>query len=228
MQIDLPFSIQQAVAGIWKIEESEDWFLSQLHIWPEEALALEKILSPQKRLQWLSSRLVVRRLLNPEGKVISQHYEDGRPRLVGLQQQVSFTHTGDWAMAMICPSGQIPGVDIELSDRIIPEIVQKRFLNPPEWKQIIAAGNQENTLKILAWSAKETLFKCIGRKGISFQQDLCLHLPQEITPGTTGIIPAKINYQGNEKAVTVSYFFFRNLVCTWLVVPDDTFSLQSK
>jgi 4'-phosphopantetheinyl transferase len=227
MQIEhLPFELSEPLqAGIWKIEESESWFASQLHIWPEELEQLARIQAPQKRLQWLASRLLVRRILMPKGKIVSEHLNDGRPVLRGSDKKVSYTHTGQWAMALICPQSFIPGVDIEHSHRVIPEIVQNRFLHPRELEIAEAAGSHAHILKILAWSAKETLFKCMGRNGISFKQDFYLHLPQEVIPDMKGILPATIYNHGNEKTVNVSYAFFRDLVCTWLVIPDDTFRM---
>lgn len=225
MQIEhLPFELSAPFqAGIWRIEESESWFASQLEIWPEESQQLARIQDPQKRLQWLASRLLVRKILMPKGKIVSEHQNDGRPVLTGSDKKVSYTHTGKWAMALICPQNYIPGVDIEHSYRIIPDIVLSRFLHPRELETAAAAGAHAEAVKILAWSAKETLFKCIGRKGISFKQDFYLHLPQEVIPNVQGILPATIYNHGNEKTINVSYAFFRDLVCTWLVVPDDTF-----
>lgn len=222
----LPFELSPPFqTGIWKIEESETWFISQLEIWPEESEQLGRIKDPQKRLQWLASRLLVRRLLTPVGKIVSQHQSDGRPVLSGVDKKVSYSHTGQWAMALICPQNFIPGVDIEYSSRIIPEIVLNRFLHPRELAKAEAAGAHASAVKILAWSAKETLFKCIGRNGISFKQDFYLHLPQEVIPEAHGILPATLYNHGNEKTVNLSYAFFRDLVCTWLVVPDDTFRM---
>ena len=49
--------------GIWQIEEAEDYFLKDLHLYEEEKKELES-LSYRKRIQWLSSRHLLHILTN--------------------------------------------------------------------------------------------------------------------------------------------------------------------
>jgi phosphopantetheinyl transferase len=204
-------------AGIWEITESEEGLTHQLSLWPEEIHYLSSYKDESKRKEWLASRLIIRKLLQPTEPLLSVTLEDGSPQILGWKGKVSISHTQGFAAALLSDSG-IPGIDVEILDRSIPEQLKNRFLHPEELQHpAFHKVENSNEMAVLAWSAKETLFKITGRKGVSFQQDLFVNLPERILK-QGGMFPAFIRNHGKEKEIIVHYFIQERLLCTWAVL----------
>lgn len=225
----IPFevSLQPGVmAGFWKIQENESYFRERLILWPEEQKVLSSVRAENKRLQWLASRLVIRELKQPRGQVISISAEDGKPLLKGLDVHVSISHTETLAAAILSED-LLPGIDVEDMNRDIPSVVRKRFLHRLEFQHIHSfREDQAGFFSVLAWSAKETMFKVLGRKGVSFQEDLLLHLPEQFPEKRAGAFPVSILNHGPEKKFDLHFTHFENTLCTWLLVPPADFTQQ--
>lgn len=215
--VSLPDSYQ---GGLWKIEESEAYFNSRLQLLPEETAYLATYKDSEKRKEWLASRLIIRELLQPLQPLLSITSADGSPTIRGWEGRVSISHTQGWAAALLGTAG-IPGIDVELRARKIPEFLRNRFLHPEEKFQAgLNLVENSHEMAVLAWSTKETLFKIAGRKGISFQQDLFVNLPERLEE-RNGIFPAYIRNHGSERELSIHYILEEELVCTWAVLPDD-------
>jgi hypothetical protein len=112
-----------------------------------------------------------------------QNDATGRPFLgdgPGLGPAVSLSHSGEWVAALLAPAGAAVGVDVEVvRDKALR--IARKFLNAEE----LAATEHLAThqpglaaeLHSLLWSAKETLYKLAGQRGIIFRQNLLLDLP---------------------------------------------------
>jgi len=212
--------------GIWCIDESEEWFREKLILYPPELELLSGMLDGLKRRQWLASRYLIRYLLNPTNPLVSLTGADGSPRLDGADLHLSISHSENLAGVLISSPDYLPGIDIELVNRKIPLPVQNRFLHPQERNQLIQAPSEDqNTIALLCWSAKESLFKCIGRKGVSFKNDLLLHLPVQIVKGRCTIMYGRVRNHGNEKQISIAYYVDDKMLCTWLTVPLSDFRM---
>ncbi len=152
--------------AVWKIDESLDELIAQ-SLNPDalrEAISL-KVLE-KRQLEMVATRLLLQRLTGEFIQV--EYHSSGKPYLADNSCRISLSHTDGYAAAFIHP-GQEPGIDIEyISSRVMR--IQNRFLSPRE----IAAlqpGNQSIQTLIL-WSAKESVFKALGKEGVDFREQL--------------------------------------------------------
>lgn len=189
-----------AYLGLWHLLETP------AELWPQ--LATPDAYSPllparadgPRQAQWLAGRVLVQRVLAATALTSVllplQNDATGRPFLVsaGPVPAVSLSHSGAWVAALLASPGTPVGVDVEVVRDKAQRIAHK-FLNDAEQAAIKpfittdAAANNE--LFSLLWSAKETLYKLAGQRGIIFRQNLLLDLP----PGpwtAAGELPAQL------------------------------------
>ena len=152
---------------LWKLTESE----SELH----ESLGfsynlddLESISHPQKRREWLASRLLIKILAEQFGISYEGTHKDkhGKAFLVNNASHISITHTSEYVAAVINASAAV-GIDMEKADLKLQRTAGK-FLSAPEFAH---ASNQLEVLCIY-WCAKEALYKLYGKKKISFKNSI--------------------------------------------------------
>ena len=111
--------------------------------------------------------LAVRKLLKIENPDININYdENGKPYL-NKNKGISISHSNK--MVGIGLSNEIDfGIDIQIkTDKIFN--IQNKFLSKKEILQL-TSKNIESLTKI--WSAKESIYKLLGKKGVSFSSDL--------------------------------------------------------
>jgi len=126
----------------------------------------EKIVSEKRKREYLAVRLAMRSLL---GKDILICYDaDGKPFLEDNSYQISISHSGKW-IAVIADLTHRVGIDIECpTDKI--KNIYTRFLSKTEQDEL---SNGNNILQLqLAWSAKEALYKIIGKQAVDFANQL--------------------------------------------------------
>jgi phosphopantetheinyl transferase len=154
------------VVGIWKIEESLDWFESKYQLSAEEKVKYSKFMVDSRKKQWLSSRLLVNELSPGCGPIL--YDKDGKPYFQDKESNLSVSHSYDYASAIISPKKKV-GIDIEkASDRL--HRVKERFLSHDELVNI----DTDNELKALCahWCAKEALYKVYGLRNLDFKEQI--------------------------------------------------------
>jgi len=215
MRLPEEFNFPPNIA-FWKISESENFFGDQMQLWPDEIQRLNELKVPEKKLQWLASRYLVRLLLNPQEKVVSLNSSIGKPWLQGLEQwQVSYSHSFSFASTLLSNSST-PAIDIEWLDRVIPIEVGAKFLNPTEANWVNAQEDVAFAF-LLCWSAKECLYKWIHTPGISFRRDLSLYLPEHANRNSHGSFKAQIQLDSEIQEVCLHYGVLENLLFTYLL-----------
>ena len=141
----------------------------------------------ERQAQWLAGRVLVHGLLAELAATNAIATPDfllhndpaGRPWLAGpgaaLAPVVSLSHSGAWVAALLAPGGRV-GVDVE-QVRAKAQRLASKFLAPAD---LAAAQARAATAPDPAacfsrlWSAKETLYKLAGRRGLIFSTDLLL------------------------------------------------------
>ena len=128
------------ILAVWKIEEGEEELLSGLQLKQHELDFLDTLSKGKRLLQWLSTRFLLRTMLNTSEYIDCRLDEHGKPYLVNSPYSISLSHSYDYAAVMIGKDKGV-GVDIEL---IKPKIhrIQQKFLNEPELAQ---PGVKNNT-----------------------------------------------------------------------------------
>jgi phosphopantetheinyl transferase len=175
-----------AYLGLWHLLETPAELWPQLAMPEEYRPLLPARADGPRQAQWLAGRVLVQRMLAAttlsDGLLLLQNDATGRPFLAGASPvpAVSLSHSGAWVAALLAPPGTAVGVDVE-AVRDKAQRIARKFLNDDEQAAvkpfILADAVVDNELFSLLWSAKETLYKLAGQRGIIFRQNLLLDLP---------------------------------------------------
>ena len=114
--------------------------------------------------QFLATRKVLA-LENSDYKIT--YNNNGKPSL-NSKYNISISHSHQIAALVISDNSKI-GLDVQLNENKIFNI-QDKFLNPSEKLNI----GENPSLKILTmiWTSKESIYKAVGIKGISFSDNI--------------------------------------------------------
>ncbi len=156
--------------AVWKIEETAEELLVQLQLRDHEKKTIEGLNHGKRNLHWLSTRVLLRKLLNTSEYIDCQVDEHGKPYLPNSPYQISFSHSYDYA-AVIISKTQPVGIDIEIIKHKIERVASK-FLTDEE----IAFINPEHKINHLyiCWCAKEAIYKLQGKTNVSFKNHIRL------------------------------------------------------
>ncbi|MFM2377178.1 MAG: hypothetical protein RLZZ165_2275 [Bacteroidota bacterium] len=209
--IALPNIDRKVLLGMWKVTETEEYFLSRLSIYENEKAILDRIAHPQRRLEWLSSRLCLKELLQIRHKVESLNAPTGQPYLSDHSFNISYSHSNRYSGAIA--SEHIP-VSMDLEDLSKRRSLATRFLfmHPSELEYF--DGSTDMRAFFLIWSAKETLFKIHANRGVIFKENLLInqeHRPLE----QSGIVSGLLKTHEIEKVYTIHYSFFPGVLLTY-------------
>jgi len=135
-----------------------------------EKLSLANIGHAQKRKEWKGARLAIKNTLDSLGLPYPGFYKDshGKSHSMDGSGHVSLTHHGNYAAAIFHKDMPV-GVDLErVREKTVP--LGPKYLDPSE----LAFLGKDSFLYTLAWSVKESIYKCQGKRGISLRQNIIL------------------------------------------------------
>ena len=146
---------------LWKVMIGE---LNTKELNSEEKKILKLKKSNILREQFLATRKVLA-LINSDYEITYNNY--GKP-LLNSKYNISISHSHEIAAIAISDNSKI-GLDIQLKESKIFNI-QNKFLNKSEKSNI----GDDPTVDILTmvWVSKESIYKAIGLKGISFSENI--------------------------------------------------------
>lgn len=187
------------ILAVWKIEETEEQLMAGLQLKEHELEVISSLNNGKRLLQWLSTRVLLRTMLDTNEYIDCRMDDHGKPYLPTLGYHISLSHSYDYA-AVIVGKTRMVGVDIELIKHKIKSIKHK-FLSDSELaqKQI---GDNTNGLYV-CWCAKEAIYKWNGRKGLEFKQDI--HI-KSFKLKDEGKLCAMVDLSEGSRELTVNYF----------------------
>lgn len=188
-----------SVLAIWKIEETEEEMLAGLQLKQHELDIISSLNNGKRLLHWLSTRLLLRKMLNTDEYIDCQFDEDGKPYLVNFDYQISLSHSYDYAAVMISKEVAV-GVDIELIKHKIKSIKHK-FLSDIELAQKQIGDNIDGLY--VAWCAKEAIYKWHGKKGLEFKKHIHIK-PFKLK--AEGSLNAIVELPNGTRELAVNYF----------------------
>ena len=153
---------------VWKIEEPVEFFKTELG---KKNYKIEEYISithPHKKLEWLASRFLAKYLAESMNISYSGLIKDAynKPFLQDSSHHLSISHTATQVAAGIHLHKPI-GIDLEnITARL--HIIKHKFLT--ETERTDANDNLERLC--ISWSAKESLYKLYGKRGVHFQKEL--------------------------------------------------------
>jgi phosphopantetheinyl transferase len=136
-----------------------------------EKLSYANISHPEKKMEWKGARLAIKYALDCISLPYPGFYKDehGKSQTMDNYGHVSLTHTKGIAAAIF--HKDIPvGIDMDFVREKVVKIGPK-FLQPSELDFL----GDDPLLFTIAWSAKESIYKCQGRKGISLKDNILLN-----------------------------------------------------
>ena len=205
----MPIFFQQQIndntrLGIWKIEETEDFFRSNV---PQH----RDVTHPHKRLQHLAGRFLLQYLVPAFPYELIQIADTRKPFLPNEQYHFSISHCGDYAAAIVSKKSRV-GIDIEIPVEKISKIMHK-FLSPGEHEtfNLIQPDKNKIPFATLLWSAKEAVFKWYGDGGVDFRKDIRLQKQNEVTE------MIYCHFLRGNSDLNINYRRFDHLVLAWVV-----------
>ena len=188
--------------GLWYINEAEpDLSFLSFESCPDD------VAHPQKRLEWLAGRALVRALVEhlklPYDGIKKDEF--GKPSLKTHSHSISLSHSFPYVAAQIDSSHSV-GIDVEQAKEKLRQ-VGPRVLTPEE----VADANEDLTKLCIYWCAKEALYKIHGRRNLMFTDHLRIQPFQLAQAGTINgqiqVLPTKMNvklgYRVTEEYVLV-------------------------
>ncbi|MEY3631766.1 MAG: hypothetical protein RL408_1320 [Bacteroidota bacterium] len=146
---------------VWKIEEPIAFFETFPASWSTPAIE-----NPIKKLESLAARFCLHQLSPEFDKLNLVQNDRNRPFFEDSDWHISLTHSYPY-VAAACSRKKRIGIDVEKPGRNIEKIAP-RFLCSAElekWKE-------SSNLLTLSWSAKESIYKAVGKPGLSFQKEI--------------------------------------------------------
>lgn len=192
--------------GLEKIESGSGRVLARWHIVEDEASlaallgeeAPENVTNPQKRLEWLAGRVLVKeglKALNlPYRGIVKDAY--GKPFPVGSDYQLSLSHSFPYA-AVLLDAHQSVGIDLEQPKEKLLRIAPRMF-HPTE----LADAGTDLVKLCIYWCAKEALVKVYGKKDLTFAKSL---LVAPFTRFSEGEIVGSIIVDNEERVIPLCY-----------------------
>lgn len=156
--------------AVWKITEDEEYFVQKLE-WTNSEKAHFEALKGIRRIEWLSSRLLICTLAKIENSSFIVKDNFGKPFIKNSKINISISHTSGYAAAYISPLSI--GIDIQTTVEKIHRIAHK-FLTYEEL-HLIPEQKMLHALH-LYWGAKEALYKAYGRKQLKYREHIKIDL----------------------------------------------------
>ncbi|NNE30547.1 MAG: 4'-phosphopantetheinyl transferase superfamily protein [Saprospiraceae bacterium] len=154
--------------GLWRITESELWFLEQLLLSAEED-AYIAAMKGHRRLEWLAGRWALHVLSGRAKRGALYKDEFGKPYLENSVYDISISHSRQYVAVMAGPKKV--GVDIQ---KLVPKIsrLAAKYLRDIELENLNEDSGYEEMH--IYWGAKECLYKAYGRRQLDFKKNIAV------------------------------------------------------
>ena len=200
----------RATWGIWHLTETSDVLQSSLSAKSCDPTELAQFKSPSRQLEYLAVRVLVKHLTGQEHKIA--HHPSGKPYLVDHSLNITVSHTKGYVAVGLHPTKEV-GIDIEQkSDRVLNVIT--RFVRPDEFPGLKKLSKDTQLLMyLLAWSAKETMFKVLNTSEVDFIEHL--HVAK-FRIQTTGVFIGHEFRTPSKRTFAIHYQTHADFVLTYL------------
>ena len=155
--------------SIWRIDETEDFLISDLDLSINCKKRLKSIKSPSRRKQFLSVRTLIK---YNDIDLNDLFYDSNGAPFLKNNLNISISHTNNYSA--IALSKNPVGIDIQdYREKILS--IRDKFIN--EFEIELIDTHSVNDLTIL-WSIKESIYKIYKKQGLNFKKNIIV---QKIT-----------------------------------------------
>ena len=197
---------QECTLGVWQITEDYDDLLSRIDISREEVDHLNGFRNLNRKLEWLSVRVLVRELTGTNTQIT--YNQDRKPFLADNSYHISISHSRKFTAILISPNKRV-GIDLEYMSHRISKIADK-FIN--ETEEITHNPVKLRYHLYIHWCAKESLYKICDKQGLNFRQNLLI---RPFVPGREGTLTGLVSGPGRHEEYELNYFRKNNYVIVW-------------
>jgi len=193
---------QERAWGLWKITEPEDTLLN--FIKEHESISSE-ITHPQKRLEFITGRILAQIILEKLGRSFKGVTKDdyGKPFYKSNSVHLSLSHSYPYVAALADTQKSV-GIDVEQIKSKLQRIAP-RILHPLE----LDNAESNETKLCIYWCAKETLVKVYGKKDLIFSEHLIIS-PFQLQK--QGSVTGKIIANNTETIIPLYYQVYDGFV----------------
>jgi len=147
---------------IAEVPETLEELLGLLENFNDYEAEFYEINALKRKKEFITVRILMNILM--QQTVIITYDNDHKPLLTNNGELISISHSGNW-YALVSSRHSQPGIDIEQRTRRV-QAVSKRFLSENEL--IFLDGNKLTEGMEIAWSAKECIYKRVGKRAYDF------------------------------------------------------------
>lgn len=161
-----------------------------------------------KKLEWLASRMLARRLAVELGIDFTQISKDqfSKPYVDHSNAQLSISHSYPFVAVQFSFVHAV-GIDIEKPSTKINKVAYRVFSE----SELSNAGNNSEK-NCIYWCAKEALYKIYGKRGLSYAENLIIE-PFEMQ--REGEISGLVSTAQLNLAVTLNYLILSDIVVVY-------------
>ncbi len=197
---------EDCLLGIWEIKEDYESLFSKLKLNAEEKNVLDSFQNYQRKLEWLSVRVLINNLLGKNCRII--YNESHKPSLAENSCKISISHSKNLTSILVSKNKRV-GIDLEFMSHQIHHIANK-FINE---KEIITSNPDQERLHLyIHWCAKEALYKICDKQDINFKKNLTIH-PFELKE--EGKLNGLVHNRYGEEHFALNYFLIDGYVIVW-------------
>jgi 4'-phosphopantetheinyl transferase len=187
---------------LWQANEESTWFKEKLTLIPDLWEEFESFTNETIRYRWLASRFALQQVSQQIPLNLIKN-PSGKPILLESECHISLSHCDGYVAAI---HAEVPvGIDVE---RVSPRVqkIKNYFMRDEE----IDLLGEENGELLLAWSAKESIFKWYGRQKLGFKSQLCIRsidfegqvMEMELSTSEHNLIQSVFFRQDSDKVLT--------------------------
>ncbi|MCX6291117.1 MAG: 4'-phosphopantetheinyl transferase superfamily protein [Bacteroidetes bacterium] len=168
MPLDYQIKSEKFSLAIWQMDESLEELQGHLNLSAGDSDTLNHFKSEYRKREWLTTRVLVKKLLSSKEEVRIDYQPNGKPFLIESDYSISISHTKNYVSVLLSKSGAA-GIDLEtIQPRI--EKISKKFVTADEEKFI--EKEKRITYQHVIWGTKEVLFKIYGDGNLNFLEHL--------------------------------------------------------
>jgi len=195
-----------SMLGMWEITEDINMLLNQVKLSETELERFDGFLSHARKLEFLSVRALLAKMINPDAKII--YNGNRKPFIEDGSHNISISHSKKLTSILLNKTKRV-GIDLEFMSHRISKIAHK-FINNNE--SINKNGLTEKHHLYIHWCAKEALYKICDKKDINFKLNLFIK-PFQLN--NEGVIKGKVNSERINEEFDLNYFKYDNYIIVY-------------
>lgn len=189
--------------GTWQITENYQDLMDSVTLEPDEIERLEHFRSHNRKLEYLSVRILLKELIGKNNKII--YDQTNKPFLRGNQHQISISHSHKLTSILVSKTKRV-GIDIEYMSHRIRHIRDK-FIHPDE-----VITEDPELLKYhlyIHWCAKEALYKICDKDQLNFKENIFI---EPFMIADKGLLKGMVHKNSLQQEFDLMYYKWQNYI----------------